>query len=158
MTTVLLCIQHWLGKAPSSFQDSVTARSTSLDKSKKRSSTCEEFRGVFETFPLLHQTRRCVFWLRTCRSPYTQAQRCRIAHAIGEVLDALDGLGVLWLGGPSSLSLYLQVTLSVSISFAGGDYLGLMNDKLLFKTVNDVSFLNRIPNGVFMINLGLNVM
>lgn len=123
MTTVVLCIQHWLGKAPSSFQDSVTARSTSLDKSKKRSSTCEEFRGVFETFPLLHQTRRGVFWLRTCRSPYTQAQRCRIAHAIGEVLDALDGLGVLWLGGPSSLSLYLQVTLSVSISIAGGDSL-----------------------------------
>lgn len=113
---------------------------------KKRSSTCEEFRGVFEIFPLPHQTHRGVFRLMTCRSSYTQAQRCKIVHAIGEVLDALDGLGGLWLGGPSSLSLYLQVTLSVSIPIAGGDDLGLMNDKLLFKTVNDVSFLNRIPN------------
>lgn len=47
---------------------------------------------------------------------------------------------------------YLQVTLSASMPIAGGDDVSLMDDKLMFKTV-DVSFLNRIAKGVFMMNI-----
>lgn len=72
-------------------------------------------------------------------------------------MDGLEGPCGLWLGGPCGLRLYLQVTLSVSMPIAGGDDVSLMDDKLMFKTV-DVSFLNRIAKRVFMMNIDLNAM